>query len=1111
MKMRTPARKIPGTKRGDERLYGCPEGAQVYAALRLCEGGRLAFIATDQLEAEFAAAQLAFFAPERKVALLPSWDTDFYSDHPPDVELAAGRIAALEKLCRDETDTLIATPKALLQKSPAAEFLRAGDSIEVGAKIKMEFLSARLVELGYRRSETVCERGCFAVRGGIIDVFAVDDDSPKRLDFLGDEVESIRSFDPVSQRSPKEKDPPRILRLRAAKEFSAVAGLAERLGLSEYELKARLYAFAGMLPPKKVSLLGGEYRFFAENPLLVFSSGAQFPLDALAKAHANLKEPSPPPGSLFLTRDELERQLAAYQRARLSPFAGKAETINGLTDGSLAPGRGRLGWFKSLKGKRVAAVSAAGATRLAELLKAPVAENYEQVVAASHQMVVARLPLLEGFKIREGGEVIEFVANLLPMRLTMGRGGRGGRGLRRVASEPVIRPPQSGELLVHRAYGIGKFEGMEEVIASDGSKHDCLALLYAGGDRLLIPVENFHHLSRYGGGSEGAVKLDSLGGTSWQERRARTKNRIRSMCAELVKAEAERKFTELPPISVDEESYGLFVAGFGWDETEDQLAVIKQVEADMLKPHPTDRLICGDAGFGKTEVCLRAAFLIAMGGKQVAVLTPSAILAKQHYELFCERFAEFPVKLAMLSRLVAPAAARRAREQLASGELDVVIGTHALLAKNVHFRSPGLIVIDEEHRFGVQQKERLKSLKGGTHVLSLSATPIPRTLHMAFGGLKELSSITTPPPLRSAVKTFIIPLDFAALEEPIGRELARRGGVFCVAPKIADLEKIRVPLEDLVSKMTVKVKIAVAHAKLANSVLEETMLDFRRGSIDILLSTDIIGSGLDIPRANTLIVFDAQKFGLAQLYQLRGRVGRSRRRALAYFTYPPHLRPGKAAVKRLKVIKSLDHLGVGLAVASHDLDIRGAGNLLGSEQSGQIREVGVELYQKMVEEEARRLRGAKPPPAAPPTVKISGVSMGIPPSYVGDEQLKIKLYKRLSEITEPTELEEFISELKDRFGPRQPPELTALLKVMAIRLKLASLGVAKMEVGKEGAALSFRRPLRLKDWGPFKRKFHFNQKGEMVVPNCADSGQDYLEAAITLSEELSALPEERAL
>jgi transcription-repair coupling factor (superfamily II helicase) len=609
-----------------------------------------------------------------------------------------------------------------------------------------------------------------------------------------------------------------------------------------------------------------------------------------------------------------------------------------------------------------------------------------------------------------------------------------------------------GDLVVHVDHGIGRFEGLQTITAL-GAPHDCLELRYAGGDKLYLPVENIELLSRYGSEGEG-VQLDKLGGVGWQSRRARLKKHLREMAAELIKLAAKRLLREAPVLSAQNGSFEEFIARFPYEETEDQQASIDSVVEDLGSGKPMDRLICGDVGFGKTEVALRAAYIAAMAGVQVAVVVPTTLLARQHFKTFSERFKGLPIRIARASRLVGTKELAETREGLKNGTIDIVVGTHALLGKQVQFARLGLLVIDEEQHFGVGHKERLKQLKEDVHVLTLSATPIPRTLQLALSGVRELSLITTPPIDRLAVRTFISPFDPVILREALRRERYRGGQSFYVVPRISDLDDVAEFLQEAVPEL----KVARAHGQLSPTELESVMGAFYEGQFDILLSTAIVESGLDLPNANTLIVHRADMFGLAQLYQLRGRVGRSKARAYAYFTTPPGQRLTEGAEKRLKVLQSLDTLGAGFSLASHDLDIRGAGNLLGQEQSGHIREVGFELYQSMLEEALTAMRGGDLGEGAEqwsPQISL-GTSVLIPESYVADLQLRLGLYRRLSSLEGRADIDGFAAELVDRFG-ELPEEVRHLLDVMEIKGLCRQAGIAQVDAGPKGALIAFRK------------------------------------------------------
>ena len=609
-----------------------------------------------------------------------------------------------------------------------------------------------------------------------------------------------------------------------------------------------------------------------------------------------------------------------------------------------------------------------------------------------------------------------------------------------------------GDLVVHVDHGIGRFEGLK-TIEVQGAPHDCLFLTYHGGDRLFLPVENIELLSRYGS-DEAGVQLDKLGGSAWQARKSRLKQRIREIADKLIKIAAARQLRSGDVLQPPEGLFEEFCARFPFEETEDQLRAIESVIDDLASGRPMDRLVCGDVGFGKTEVALRSAFIAAFSGRQVAVVVPTTLLARQHFQTFTERFKGLPVRIEQASRLVGNKALAETKAGIANGEVDIVIGTHVLLGKSIRFQNLGLLIIDEEQHFGVAHKEKLKDLRANVHVVTLSATPIPRTLQMALTGVRELSLIATPPVDRLAVRTFITPFDPVILREALLRELYRGGQTFYVCPRISDLEETRTFLAEHVPE----VKVAVAHGQMAPGQLEDIMTAFYDRQFDVLLSTTIVESGLDIPTANTLIVHRSDMFGLAQLYQLRGRVGRSKTRAYALFTVPAGKVLTAAADKRLKVLQSLDSLGAGFSLASHDLDIRGAGNLLGEEQSGHIKEVGFELYQDMLEEAVASLRSGADEMAEEtqwsPQINI-GTAVLIPENYVADLQLRLGLYRRLSGLEAQDEIDGFAAEMIDRFGPL-PDEVDHLLKIVAIKLSCRRAGVASVDAGPKGVVLKFR-------------------------------------------------------
>ncbi len=624
----------------------------------------------------------------------------------------------------------------------------------------------------------------------------------------------------------------------------------------------------------------------------------------------------------------------------------------------------------------------------------------------------------------------------------------------RKRSDRIINEAASlteGQLVVHKEYGLGRFEKLETINVS-GENHDCLLIIYEGGDKVYVPVENIDSISRYGSDEENA-KLDRLGSGAWQERKARMKKRIKMMAEELLKIAAERLLKKAPALHPVEGIYEEFCARFPYNETEDQLRAIGEVADDLSSGRPMDRLICGDVGFGKTEIALRAAFIAASDGRQVAVITPTTLLCRQHIKTFKKRFHGFPFEVRGLSRLTHAGEARKTKAAMAEGKIDIVIGTHALLAKSINFKNLGLVIVDEEQLFGVKQKERLKQLKSDVHMLTLSATPIPRTLQMSLTGIKDLSLIATPPVDRLAIRSFTMPYDPVVLRNAILREHYRGGQVFYVAPRISDLDDISIKMKELVPE----IKIGKAHGQMLPDELDNVMNDFYDGKFDLLVSTNIIGSGIDLPTANTIIVHRADMFGLSQLYQMRGRVGRSKVRAYAYFTTPVKKVPNPIAIKRLEIIQNLDSLGAGFTLASHDMDIRGFGNMLGEEQSGQIKEVGVELYQEMLREAVENAKSAHHAEVVEdkfsPQINL-GIPVLIPDNYISDLDLRLGMYRRLGSTESREELESLAAEMIDRFG-KFPSEVANLFEIMQIKQQCLQAGISKIDAGPKGIVISF--------------------------------------------------------
>jgi transcription-repair coupling factor (superfamily II helicase) len=1091
-------------------ISSVPEGLDAYwLARRFAAGGprvRL-HVARDDARMEQIADCFGFFAPEVAVETFPAWDCLPYDRVGPRLDILAQRADLLSRLSSEPTQEppsrlIVTTINALLQRvPPGAAFAGLRRQVSPGSAADPTEVVAHLAACGYQRVETVSEPGEYAPRGGIIDFFPPQSPDPLRLDFFGDELESIRCFDPVSQRTSAEVE-------------SAVIGPVGEVFLTAETIEGFRSGYreafgGGRDDPLYESVSAGRHHQGMEHWLPLFherletlcaylpaSIGLTLDHQVMEAAEARFEtiddffearrlhshagaetgETYRPldPSRLYLTRDDWTRTLEALAAAQFTPFAvpgGGAEEGGGRPGVDFADVRGdpNGNLFDAVKdrlsalvgrGQRVviAAYSTGALERLRSLLSdhgmselGSIADWPQVDELPPSQVALARLPIERGFSF--DGVTLVTEQDILGERLTRPSATR--RRAENFLTE--VSALAEGDFVVHVEHGIGRYDGL---VALDvgGAPHDCLMVIYHGGDKLYVPVENIEVLSRYGS-EESAAELDRLGGANWQARKARVKQRLKDMAAELIKIAAARELKSVDRIEAPEGLYAEFAARFPFAETEDQQRAIEDTLADLTTGRPMDRLICGDVGFGKTEVALRAAFLTVMSGRQVAIVVPTTLLARQHHRTFADRFRGLPVEVRQLSRLVANRAQSETRANLAAGKVNIVIGTHTLLSKSVSFRDLGLVIVDEEQHFGVKQKERLKALRQEVHVLTLTATPIPRTLQLAMSGVKEMSLIASPPVDRLAVRTFVLPYDPVIVREAIMREHFRGGQVFVVCPRIQDLGE----LAERMAKLVPEVKIGVAHGQLPARDLEAVMTGFYDRRFDLLLSTNIIESGLDIPTANTLIVHRADMFGLSQLYQLRGRIGRAKVRGYAYFTLPTGKILTPAAEKRLQVMQTLDNLGAGFQLASHDLDIRGAPNLLGEEQSGHIREVGIELYQQMLEEAVATARGGaavEPSEATSEEAFTPQISLGtpvlIPESYVRELNVRLGLYRRLSSLVDRQEIEAFAAELIDRFGPL-PEEVENLLEVMAIKRLCRDAGVERLDAGPKGAVVAFHQ------------------------------------------------------
>ncbi|KUP92562.1 transcription-repair coupling factor [Tritonibacter horizontis] len=1078
-------------------MGGAPEGFDARLVLKELDrgGAPVLHIARDDKRMEAMRAALRFFAPAVPVFVFPGWDCLPYDRVSPNADISAARMATLAALVHGMPQQFIVltTLNAAMQRVPARTVLKeAAFSASVNSRIDEGALRNFLVRMGFSQSPTVMEPGDYAVRGGIIDIFPPGQSGPVRLDLFGDVLDGARRFDPSSQRTTEKLD---LVELAPVSEV-----ILDEAAITRFRQNYRIeFGAAGNDDPLYEAVSAGRKHqgmehwlpFFHEKleTLFDYLPGAAVTLDdqltaarlarwdsiadqyetrkiaMAAKGRMDSVYKPTPPHRLYLDDDAWVAQVEAHRCIQFHPLPQASGP--GVVDAG-----GRIGRNFAPE-RQQESISLFGA--LADHLKQKMANG--PVVVASYsegarerlsgliedEGLAEAIPVADGTRVGKSGLhlavwALEHGFEAPDMTVVSEQDVLGDRLIRspkkRRKAENFLTEAQSlspGNLVVHVDHGIGRYIGMEVVTAA-GAAHECLLLEYAEDAKLYLPVENIELLSKYGH-DEGL--LDRLGGGAWQAKKARLKERIREMADRLIRIAAERALRKAPAMDPPPHAWEEFSARFPYQETDDQLRAIDDVMTDLNSGQPMDRLVCGDVGFGKTEVAMRAAFVAAMSGLQVAIVAPTTLLARQHAAGFKERFRGFPLEVRQLSRFVPSKEASKTREGMAKGTVDIVVGTHALLAKNIRFKNLGLLIIDEEQHFGVAHKERLKQLRSDIHVLTLTATPIPRTLQLSLTGVRDLSIIGTPPVDRLAIRTYVTEFDAVTVREALLREHYRGGQSFYVVPRLSDLPEIEAFLKEQLPELS----YVVAHGQMAAGELDDRMNAFYDGKYDVLLATTIVESGLDIPTANTMVVHRADMFGLAQLYQIRGRVGRSKTRAYAYLTTKPRARLTATAEKRLRVLGSLDTLGAGFTLASQDLDIRGAGNLLGEEQSGQMRDVGYELYQSMLEEAITKIKSGEVDGLVEdndqwaPQINL-GVPVLIPEAYVPDLDVRLGLYRRLSSLDSKVELEGFAAELIDRFGPL-PKEVNTLMLVVRIKTMCKKAGIAKLDGGPKGATLQF--------------------------------------------------------
>ncbi len=1107
-------------------VFGAPEGQDAryladQARKTMAEDKVLVHVALDDHRASSLKDLLDFFAPDIQVLSFPAWDCLPYDRVSPHNDIVAQRMAALAQLISWKNEAkrcpriLLTTVNAAYQRVPPRS---AFDSVAFTAvqngRVDMESLQSFLQSNGYVRTDTVREAGEYAIRGGIVDLYPSGYELPVRMDLFGDEVESIRLFDPITQRTEKK-----------IKEFSLTP--ATEFFLNEESIvrfrssyRERFGVVRGSDPLYEAVSEGRRYNgmdhwlplFFDHmDTLFDYVPAAMMTLDQHAdqsrverheqivdfyQARKTLEEATETkikarskdketlggtiyrplhPSELYVTSDEWDNLFGGAQALypfgapdqgdlKIQQYSADGKKGRDFADIRALPDGDVLGFLRKYMDEHrkdgrkilIAVYGEGSRDRLLKMMEHAGFTNFVDVKKPDdlkklsvQQIGISILALDHGFIAPDLCVISE--QDILGDRLAR-------KSKKRAKADNFLKEVSSlvpGDLVVHIDHGVGRFDSLETVKAA-GTHHDCLKIIYAGDDKLFVPVENIEILSRFGS-DEGTIQLDKLGGAGWQARKSKVKKDLMIMADQLLKIAAERALNKAEPLRVEASVYDEFAARFPYEETEDQQRSIQNVLDDLGQDKPMDRLVCGDVGFGKTEVAIRAAYVAAMNGTQVALVVPTTLLARQHYENFEKRFRHTGIRVEQLSRLVPVAHAKQVRDGMRDGTVNIVIGTHSLLAKTVKFAHLGLLIVDEEQRFGVKQKESLKELKSNVHVLTLTATPIPRTLQLALTGVREMSLITTPPIDRLAIRTFVLPYDPMVVREALLREHYRGGQSFYVCPRVKDMADLEKELKELVPE----VSVIAAHGQMTPAELEDRMTAFYDGQYDVLLATNIIESGIDIPTANTMIVHRSEMFGLAQLYQIRGRIGRSKMRAYAYLTHDPVKKLTDQGQKRLEVIETLDTLGAGFQLASHDMDIRGSGNLLGDKQSGHVKEVGVELYQQMLEEAVAATREgldwndtqAATQSNWSPQINI-GLSVLIPDHYVEDLTLRMSLYRRLSDLQDKDEIESFAAELIDRFG-KLPDEVENLLKIVEIKQFCKRAGIDKVEAGPKGAVIGF--------------------------------------------------------
>ena len=1075
------------------RYWAVPHGSawalEVAEAAR-AHDGLLVVVARDTRSADNLEGELAVFAGELPVLHFPDWETlpyDVFSPHP---EVVSQRIATLYRLPSIKRGVLVVPVATLMQRiAPRTHITGSGLVLRKGQKLDIGAEQRRLEAAGYRNVPQVGEPGDFAVRGALIDIFAMGANEPYRVELFDDEVESIRTFDTETQRSQQQVDSVDLLPARefpvtedAAKNFRA--NLRERFPIDIRRCPLYQDMKEGVTPggieyylPLFFPATETLFDYIAGDALFVLGDGV---LDAAEqfwtqtserydqRAH-DIERPVLPPAEIYLPPEHLRERLNKQVRIDVVPKGQEHAVDLGtmpapevpLNRKGEEPGTSLRHFLASYKGSVLIAADSAGRREaLIEQLAGaggmkPVnVEGWNDFLARDERFAITVASLEQGFALTRPALTVLTERELFGERVRTDRKKRVGAARDPESIIKDLTELSIGSPIVHIDHGVGRYQGLVSLDVGD-MPGEFLTIEYTKGDKLYVPVAQLGLVSRYTGTAPELAPLHSLGGDAWERARKKAAEKVRDVAAELLAIYAQREARQGESLTIDRQMLEEFGATFPFEETADQQAAIDAVITDLAAPRAMDRVVCGDVGFGKTEVALRAAFAAATAGKQVAVLVPTTLLAQQHYRNFADRFADWPVRVDVVSRFKSKKETDAALERLADGQIDVMVGTHKLLQADIRFKNLGLVSVDEEQRFGVRQKEQLKKLRAEVDLLTLTATPIPRTLNMAMSGLRDLSIIATPPAHRTAVRTLISTYQPALIREAIQRELARGGQVYFLHNEVESIERIARELGELVPEA----RIRVAHGQMPERDLEQVMADFHRQRFNVLVSTTIIESGIDIPTANTIVVNRADRFGLAQLHQLRGRVGRSRHRAYAYLIVPDRKAMTADAEKRLEALASLEELGAGFTLATHDLEIRGAGEMLGDEQSGQIQEIGFGLYTELLDRAVRALKSGKVPDFDLTSEHETEVELHlpalIPNDYLPDVHARLTLYKRIASARNDEGLRELQVEMIDRFG-LLPDQTKCLFAVAQLKLMATPLGIRKVDFGASGGRITFR-------------------------------------------------------